>query len=68
MQDISIVSSLSCPPRTDQIILGRSIRFEGLRDSRTIADRHTRVRVAMPAASALGLYQLLGNVVNEQVE
>ncbi|MBV9323823.1 MAG: hypothetical protein JO352_08570 [Chloroflexi bacterium] len=48
MQDIGIVSSHA--PTVDRPAGSRYIylTFEGLRDSRTIADKHTRVRVALP--------------------
>jgi len=36
------------------------LTFEGLRDSRTIADKHTRVRVALPVDEADRLLELLG--------
>ena len=44
------------------------VTFEGLRESRTIADKLTRIRIAMPATTARGLYQLLGAVTSDQVE
>ena len=48
VQDIGIVSSHA--PTVDRPAGSRYIylTFEGLRDSRTIADKHTRVRVALP--------------------
>jgi hypothetical protein len=66
VQDISIASSRL--PTVYRSAGGQTVyvTFEGLRDSRTIADKRTRVRVAMPAATALGFCQLLGNVVNNR--
>jgi hypothetical protein len=46
---------VSHPPGAQTVYL----TFEGLRDSRTIADKLTRVRVALPAAQARHLSDLL---------
>ena len=35
------------------------LTFEGLRESRTIADKHTRIRVTLPVAEAARLRELL---------
>jgi hypothetical protein len=35
------------------------LTFEGLRESRTIADKHTRIRVALPVAEVVRLRELL---------
>jgi hypothetical protein len=35
------------------------LTFEGLRESRTVADKHTRVRVALPLAELARLRELL---------
>ena len=52
MQAISIVCraapTVSRPPGAQTVYL----TFEGLRDSRTIADKLTRVQIALPAAQA----------------
>jgi hypothetical protein len=40
------------------------LTFEGLRDSRTIADKHTRVRIALPVAEADRLRELLPDQCN----
>jgi hypothetical protein len=36
------------------------LTFEGLRESRTVVDKHTRVRVSMPLATVRELAQMLG--------
>ena len=55
----SQLPSVYRPERTQTVY----VTSEGIRDSRTIADKRTRVRVSMPAVTALGLCQLLGGVV-----
>jgi hypothetical protein len=59
VQDIGIVSSRA--PTVDRPAGAKHVylTFEGLRDSRTIADKHTRVRVALPVEEADRLRQLL---------
>ena len=59
VQDIGIVSSHA--PTVDRPAGSRYIylTFEGLRDSRTIADEHTRVRVALPVSEVGRLRELL---------
>lgn len=59
MQDISIVTSR--PPVVYRPEGGRTVylTFEGLRESRTVADKLTRVRIAMPAAELPRLQELL---------
>jgi hypothetical protein len=39
------------------------LTFEGLRDSRTITDKLTRVRIAMPATEAVHFWQQLADDV-----
>jgi hypothetical protein len=61
VQDISIVTS-----RTPIVYRAEGsntvyLTFEGLRESRTIADKHTRVRIALPAQQAVHLWQQLAN-------
>jgi hypothetical protein len=41
------------------------ITFVGLRDSRTVADKHTRVRVALPVAEVARLRELLAEPVDD---
>ena len=68
VQDISIVSSrlpTVYRPEGGQTVY---LSFEGLRESRTIADKRTRIRVSMPVATALSFCQLLGKVVNDRGE
>jgi hypothetical protein len=59
VQEISIVSGkapeVARPLGTDRVVL----TFEGIRESRTIADKLTRVRVTMRAADAKKLAELL---------
>ncbi len=59
MQDIGIVSSrapsVDRPPGARYVYL----TLEGLRESRTVADKHTRVRVALPLAEVVRLRELL---------
>jgi hypothetical protein len=65
MQDIGIVSSRA--PTMDRPAGARYVylTFEGLRDSRTIADKHTRVRVALPSSEVAHLRELLVEPANE---
>src|SRR5215469_9727993 len=63
VQDISIVTS-----RTPIVYRAEGsntvyLTFEGLRESRTIADKHTRVRIALPAQQAVHLWQQLADDV-----
>jgi hypothetical protein len=62
VQDIGIVSSrapnVDRPPGARYVYL----TFEGLRESRTIADKHTRIRVALPLAEVARLRELLVQV------
>lgn len=59
VQDISIVTSR--PPTVYRPEGSKSVylTFEGLRESRTIADKLTRIRVALPARLATELSQQL---------
>jgi hypothetical protein len=41
------------------------LTFRGLRDSRTAADRDTRVTVTLPVAQAARLWRLLGETLTE---
>jgi hypothetical protein len=64
VQDVGIVSSRA--PTVDRPASARYVpTFEGLRESRTIADRHTRVRVSLPLAEVDRLRLLLGEVATE---
>jgi hypothetical protein len=62
MQDIGIVSSRA--PTVNRPTSARYIylTFEGLRESRTISDKHTRVRIALPLPEAARLYELLAEL------
>jgi hypothetical protein len=64
-QDIGIVSSHG--PTVDRPPGARFVYliFEGLRDSRTVADKHTRIRVSLPLAEVARLRQLLDELVTE---
>src|SRR5947209_4877226 len=62
VQDISIVSGKPAAvsrPEGSQVVY---LTFEGLRESRTIADKLTRLRVALPLAEARRLRQLLDDI------
>lgn len=65
VQDISIVVSQTpmvyraAAAGTDRVF----ITFEGLRESRTISDKRTRVRITMPAQTAVHLWQQLADDV-----
>jgi hypothetical protein len=63
VQDIGIVSSRA--PTVDRPAGGRLVclTFEGLRESRTITDKHTRIRVALPLAEVSRLCELLAELV-----
>ena len=65
MQDIGIVSSRA--PTVDRPAGARYVylTFEGLRDSRSTADKHTRVRVALPLSELARLRELLVEPVDE---
>ena len=66
VQDISIVArnapDVYWPPDATSVFLV----FEGLRESRTAADRLTRVRVTLPAGQARQLWLTLGQHVPGQ--
>jgi hypothetical protein len=59
MQDIGIVSSRA--PTVDRPTSARYVylTFEGLRESRTISDKHTRIRIALPLPEAARLGEML---------
>jgi hypothetical protein len=65
VQDISIVSSqaptVHRPPGARWVYL----TFEGLRESRTIADKQTRIHVSMPASEVARFQELLADVLTE---
>ncbi len=65
MQEISIHSG--SPPVVYRPEGARVVymTFEGLRDSRTIADKLTRVRVALAIGEVQRLCQMLGELVPE---
>ena len=64
MQDISIVSrstpSVYRPENSKNVYM----TFEGLRESRTIADKLTRLRITLPAARAVKLREQLAAVLS----
>jgi hypothetical protein len=64
-QDIGIFSSRA--PTVDRPPGARFVylTFEGLRESRTVADKHTRIRVSLPLAEVARLRQLLNELVTE---
>ena len=66
MQDIGIVSSKA--PTVNRPTSARYIylTFEGLRESRTIADKHTRVRIALPMLEAARLRDLLAELPDRE--
>ena len=61
VQDIGIVTS-DAPdvhrPERSRIIY---LTFEGLRESRTIADKRTRIRITLPISEGARLRELLAN-------
>jgi hypothetical protein len=65
VQDIGIVSSRK--PTVDRPTGARYVylTFEGLRESRTIADKHTRVRGSLTLAEVDRLRQMLAALVTE---
>ena len=65
MQGIGIVSSRA--PAVDRPPGARFVylTFEGLRESRTVADKHTRIRVSLPLVEVAHLRQLLDELVME---
>ena len=66
MQDIGIVSSRA--PSVDRPTSARYVylTFEGLRESRTIADKHTRIRIALPMLEAARLRDLLAELPDRE--
>jgi hypothetical protein len=60
MQEISIVSGQPATVRRPVGSQHLYLTFEGLRDARNIADKLTRVRVAIRPADAHALYTALG--------
>jgi hypothetical protein len=65
VQDIGIVSSRA--PAVDRPPCARFVylTFEGLRESRTVADKHTRIRVSLPLAEVARLRELLDQLVRD---
>jgi hypothetical protein len=63
MQDIGIVTSqtpmIYRPADSDRVHL----TFEGLRESRTVADKRTRIRITLSAQAAVHLWQQLADDV-----
>jgi hypothetical protein len=68
VQDISIVTSKLPRVHRSEGTGTVYVTFKGLRESRTISDKRTRIRVAMPAATAQSFCQLLGGVVSDHSE
>ena len=64
VQDIGIVSSRA--PTVDRQTGARYVylTFEGLRESRTIADKQTRVRIALPLSKVARLRELLADPID----
>jgi hypothetical protein len=65
VQDIGIVSSRA--PTVDRPVGARYVylTFEGLRESRTVADKHTRIRIALPLSEVARLRELLADPVSQ---
>jgi hypothetical protein len=63
VQDISIVTSR--PPTVHRSGRHVYLTFEGLRESRTIADKQTRIRVVLPVSEIAGLRDLLAAQLDE---
>jgi hypothetical protein len=65
VQDIGIVSSQA--PTVSRPAGGRYVylTFEGLRDSRTVADKHTRIRIALPVSEMARLRVALAESVGD---
>ena len=65
MQEISVVSGK--PPSVYRAAGSRTVyvTFEGLRESRTVADKLTRIQIALPANHADELVRALGSVMTE---
>ena len=65
VQDIGIGSSRA--PAVDRPAGARYVylTFEGLRESRAIADKHTRIRVTLPVAEVARLRELLADPLNK---
>ena len=59
MQDISIVSSRAPTVHRPQSARVVYLTFEGLRESRTVADKRTRIRVTLRVSEVAGLRELL---------
>jgi hypothetical protein len=62
VQDIGIVSSRAptvVRPAGSRVIY---LTFEGIRESRTIADKQTRVRITLPVAEVVRPRELLADV------
>jgi hypothetical protein len=68
VQDIGIVSSRA--PTVDRPAGARYVypTFEGLRESRTVADKHTRVRIALPPSEVARLRELLAEPVDQATD
>ena len=61
VQDIGIVTSHAPDvyrPEGSRVIY---LTFEGLRESRTITDKRTRIRITLPIAEGARLRELLAN-------
>ena len=65
VQDIGIVSSRT--PTVDRPAGAQYVylTFEGLRESRTIVDKHTRIRIALPLSEVARLRELLVHPVDQ---
>jgi hypothetical protein len=66
MQDIDIVSSRA--PTVDRLTSARYVylTFEGLRESRTISDKHTRIRIALPLPETARLGEMLAELSDRE--
>jgi hypothetical protein len=67
VQDISIVTSRAPEVHRPAGAQNVYLTFQGLRDSRTIADKLTRVRVSLPVSEARRLSEQLA-ALNDQVD
>jgi hypothetical protein len=63
VQDISIVTSH--PPTARRTGHHAYLTFEGLSESRTIADKHTRIRIVLPVSEIAGLRDLQAAQLDE---
>jgi hypothetical protein len=66
VQDISILSSRTPSVRRPAGARHVYLTFEGLRESRTISDKRTRLNIALPVSTAVQLRELLAHIEDEE--